>query len=135
MEPIMEMLKNRPVQIPGASVVVIPIGESVSEVLRTAAMLRASGIRTSIDTSRRKLKKSLAAASSKGIRYVILIGENEERIGKIRLKDMIQKTELVLTIQEAISILSDHVPNLGLSATIPEEVKGNTYKEWSEDWK
>ncbi|MFD0715669.1 histidine--tRNA ligase [Paenibacillus sp. GCM10027626] len=107
MESIMEMLENRPVQTPGALVVVIPIGQTVTEVLNTAAMLRASGIRTSIDTSKRKLKKSLATASSKGIRYVILIGEDEKSVGKVRLKDMIETTEVELTIQEAIGIISE----------------------------
>jgi histidyl-tRNA synthetase len=110
MESIMEMLENRPVQIPGALVVVIPIGETVTEVLKSAAILRASGIRTSIETSKRKLKKSLATASSKGIRYVMLIGESEVSLGKVRLKDMIEMTETVLTIQDAISIISSARP-------------------------
>lgn len=106
MESIMEMLKNRPVQLPSALVVVIPIGETVPEVLKTAAKLRTNGFRTSIDISGRKLRKSLATASSKKIRYVILIGENEEKLGKLRLKDMDEQKELVLSIQEVIDLIS-----------------------------
>ncbi|MBP1994893.1 histidine--tRNA ligase [Paenibacillus eucommiae] len=103
MESIMEMLENRPVQTPIAAVVIIPIGATIASALAAAANLRANGIRTSLDTGRRKLKKSLTQASSKGIRYVILIGENEESLGKVRLKDMDEQTELVLTLQEVIS--------------------------------
>lgn len=106
MESIMAMLESRLVQIPSALVVVIPIGDTVSEVLRTAAKLRASGFRTSIDTSGRKLRKSLATASSKGIRYVILIGENEEKLGKLRLKDMDEQMEFEMSIQEVIELIS-----------------------------
>ncbi|MDR6880469.1 histidine--tRNA ligase [Bacillus sp. 3255] len=109
MESIMEMLKNRPVQLPVPLVLVIPIGETVPEVLKTAAKLRANGLRTSIDTSGRKLRKSLAAASSKGIRYVILIGENEEKLGKLCLKDMDEQKEILLSIQEVIDLISSSI--------------------------
>lgn len=110
MESIIEMLENRSVQQQGALVTVIPIGNTIAEALKLAAKLRTSGIRTSVDTSKRKLKKSLATASSKGIRYVMLIGEHEESLGKVRLKDMIEMTEMVLTIQEAISVISSSRP-------------------------
>lgn len=105
MESIMELLKNRPAEAPGALACVIPIGDTVAEVLHAAALLRKDSIRTRIDTSGRKLKKSLAAASAQGIRYVILIGENEAALGNVLLKDMDDKTELVLTIQESINII------------------------------
>ncbi|WNQ14329.1 histidine--tRNA ligase [Paenibacillus aurantius] len=106
MESIMEMLKDRPVSVPVASAVIIPIGETVTECLRIAAALRSNGIRTRLDTTKRKLKKSLATASSDGIRYVLLLGEEEENLGKVRLKDMDKMTEMVVTLQEAISLIS-----------------------------
>lgn len=102
----MEMLENRFIQLPSASAVVIPIGDTVAEVLQIAAELRASGIRTSIDTSRRKLGKALATLSSRGIRYVLLIGENEQAAGKVTLKDMAEKQEWFVCKEEAIHIIS-----------------------------
>ncbi|TYP78945.1 ATP phosphoribosyltransferase regulatory subunit [Paenibacillus methanolicus] len=110
MESIMEMLENRPVQPQGALVTVVPIGETVTEVLKAAATLRASGICTSTATSKRKLKKTLATASAKGIRYVMLIGEDEAILGKVRLKDMIEMTEMELDIEEAIHVISSTKP-------------------------
>lgn len=106
MESIMEMLRSRRIQIPDASVVVIPIGNNVTDALNTAAALRAGGIRTRIDTSGRKLKKALAAASSKGIRFIVLIGEEERSAGKVLLKDMNEGTQRQLTVQEAVSFIS-----------------------------
>ncbi|KRE92196.1 histidine--tRNA ligase [Paenibacillus sp. Soil766] len=116
MESIMAMLESRPAQISSALVVVIPIGETVTEVLKTAAKLRASGFRTKTDTSGRKLRKSLATASSNGIRYVILIGENEEKLGKLRLKDMDEQKELVLSIQEVIDLISTTITSVGYNS-------------------
>lgn len=105
MEAIMAMLETRPIQIQGALVTVIPIGDTVAEALQSVAMLRSCGIRANTDTSGRKLKKSLAAASSKGTRYVMLIGEQEASQGKVKLKDMSEMTETELSLQEAISII------------------------------
>ncbi|MFD0617053.1 histidine--tRNA ligase [Paenibacillus sp. GCM10027629] len=102
MESIMEMLKNRANPLPVASVLVIPIGDTASEALSIAAELRANGIRTRTDFTKRKLKKSLASASSQGIRYVILIGEDEARARKVCLKDMNEMTESVVTAEEAL---------------------------------
>ncbi|MBP1963365.1 histidine--tRNA ligase [Paenibacillus aceris] len=103
MESIMEMLKSRPIQLPQPLVVVISIGETSADVLKAAAILRSNGIRTSIETSKRKLKKSLATAASNGIPYVILIGEDEAKDGLLRLKDMKEKNEKVVTVQEAVN--------------------------------
>lgn len=101
MESIMEMISNRSnQQIQCPSVVVIPIGDTLAEALKVSAELRNSGIRTRIDTSKRKLKKSLASASSKGIANVILIGENEAAAGNLRIKDMNEMIETVASLKE-----------------------------------
>ncbi|MDQ0111245.1 histidine--tRNA ligase [Paenibacillus harenae] len=108
MESIMEMISNRSIQqIQKPSVVVIPIGDNtiIAEALKVSAELRNSGIRTRIDTGKRKLKKSLASASSKSIAYVILIGENEAAAGNLRLKDMNKMTETVVSLNEAKILL------------------------------
>ncbi|BFH66876.1 MAG: histidine--tRNA ligase [Paenibacillus dendritiformis] len=102
MESIMALVARRPAERTRASAVVIPIGDTLAQALRTAAALRANGIRTSLDTSGRKLRKSLASAASQRIRFVLLIGESEAAIGAIRLKDMAEQTEAVITVEEAI---------------------------------
>ncbi|WP_042159675.1 histidine--tRNA ligase [Paenibacillus gorillae] len=106
MESIMEMLKERPIPLPIPLAVVIPIGDMMTEALKAAAILRAGGIRTSIEMSKRKLKKALASAASKGIRYVVLIGNEEAEAGMLRLKDMSEMTEAMLSVQDAIAVIS-----------------------------
>lgn len=106
MEAIVEMIKGRPISIPQALALVIPIGsETKKNALLAAAGLRAAGIRTSLATGTRKLKRSLTSASEKGIRYVILIGDDEVSANKVRLKDMLLSTESVLDLQEAVDTI------------------------------
>jgi histidyl-tRNA synthetase len=107
MESIMALLENRYIETAAASVVVVPLGVTASEVLQTASALRANGIRTKLDTSGRKLTNKLASVSSSGIRYVLLLGESEWKAGKVRLKDMVERTELEVSIDEAIYWISD----------------------------
>ncbi|MCC2686088.1 MAG: hisS [Paenibacillaceae bacterium] len=98
----MEMLKDRPVERPQPGVFVIPIGDTMPNALGAADSLRAAGIRTGVDMTKRKLKKSLAAVAARGIRFAILVGNDEAAAGKVRLKDMDGKTEAVLSIEEVI---------------------------------
>ncbi|OKP84970.1 histidine--tRNA ligase [Paenibacillus sp. P3E] len=107
MESIMALLGERPIREEASGVLVIPIGEVMPQALTAAAALRAAGIHTAVDTGKRKLKKTLAAANTKGIRYVILIGESEAADGKLRLKDMSQQSEELVTVEAAIAQIAE----------------------------
>lgn len=107
MESIMALLGERPIREKTSGVLVIPIGEVMPQALTAAAALRAAGIRTAVDTGKRKLKKTLAAANTKGTRYVILIGESEAADGKLRLKDMSQQSEELVTVEAAIARIAE----------------------------
>ncbi|REE67582.1 histidyl-tRNA synthetase [Paenibacillus taihuensis] len=110
MESLMELISSRDnLQLQSPSVVVLPIGDTISEALKVAAELRNAGIRTRVDTTKRKLKKSLASASAKGIAYVILIGESEAQAGKLRLKDMNEMSETVVEVEEALYLLQNRM--------------------------
>ncbi|CAG7636478.1 histidine--tRNA ligase [Paenibacillus allorhizosphaerae] len=104
-ESIMELLKERGVAIADDAVVIMPIGNATEASLLAASTLRTAGIRTRIDWSGRKLKKLLAAASSKGVRFVILIGDEEAATGQVRLKDMAQSTERDMSAEEAADVI------------------------------
>ncbi|MBM7563096.1 histidine--tRNA ligase [Paenibacillus sacheonensis] len=105
MESIMELLGDRSRPAANPTAMIIPIGDTVGEVLRAASALRSQGIRIRVDMSKRKLRKSLASASSKGIRYVLLIGETEAAANNLLLKDMEEQTETVVGIDEAVALL------------------------------
>ncbi|MEK3876639.1 histidine--tRNA ligase [Paenibacillus sp. FSL M7-0420] len=104
MESIMALLGERREQAAAerSGVLIIPIGGYLPQALVAAASLRSAGIRTTVDTGTRKLKKTLATASAKGIRYVIMVGESEAAEGKLRLKDMELGSEQLVTTEEAV---------------------------------
>ncbi len=105
MEAIAALLETRPAVIHAASVAVVSIGDSAGEALQAAAELRRCGIRAALDTSGRKLAKTLAAASDKGVPFVLLVGEDERQRGNVRLKDMRDRSETEMPLEEAIHIL------------------------------
>lgn len=105
LEAIAALLESRPVAAPAASVAVVAVGDTAGDALRAAAELRRGGIRAALDTSGRKLAKTLAAASDKGIPFVLLVGEDERRRGTVRLKDMRDRSETGLTMEEALHVL------------------------------
>ena len=59
-----------------------------NESVALAMGLRRAGLRVSLETVRRKMKKSLDYANKEGIPYVIILGENEAQSGRITVKDM-----------------------------------------------
>lgn len=107
MESIMALLGERPADTADRSgVLIVPIGGYMAQALAAAASLRSAGIRTTVDSGLRKLKKTLATASAKGIRYVIMIGESEAAELKLRLKDMELGSEELVTAVEAVQLIS-----------------------------
>jgi histidyl-tRNA synthetase len=69
--------------------------EAVWEVARAA---REAGWRVRTDFDKRRLSDSLGYASEEEIPYVIIAGEDELRGGQVRVRDMLRRTEELLTI-------------------------------------
>ena len=74
------------------------------EGLKLAMMLRRSGFHVETEVMGRKLKSQLSYASNKGMDYVIILGRSELREGKVRLRNMANREEIVVPI--------DQLPNL-----------------------
>ncbi len=71
--------------------------------LTLARQVRQAGINTETflgrDTS---LKNQIIYAVKQGIAFVIILGEDEEAIGRIKLKDMVSRQEFLYSLDEAI---------------------------------
>ncbi|WP_337101320.1 histidine--tRNA ligase [Paenibacillus sp. YIM B09110] len=105
MEPIMAILTDRGSIEASPPILLLPIGDTLSYALETAAALRQAGFRVRVDGSGRKLRKALASAAASGIRYVLLLGENEKSTGSATLKDLGAMTETQKTLAEVIASL------------------------------
>lgn len=102
LEPIMEIVRERPAPHEAAPVVVVPIGGMIAEAMRVAEAIRACGIRTRLSPAGRKVGKALASAALAGARFAVLIGEDEANSGSVVLKDMNARTEELLAVAKAI---------------------------------
>ena len=83
---------------------IIPI-KTMNEPLKLLKILRDSKINTDIDLSQKGVSKNLDYADKYGIPYVILIGENEIKAGKFKLRDMKTGQEDMLSEKEIIEKL------------------------------
>lgn len=72
---------------------------------KIALTLRRNGISVDFDLKKRTLKKQLEYVDSTGIPYAILVGQKEIEKGVVRLRDMAQRVERELSLQEATDII------------------------------
>jgi histidyl-tRNA synthetase len=78
-------------------VYIIPMGTEV-ESLKVITRLRRQGISADIEMDKRKLRKSLEYANKQGIPFVIVIGEDEIKSGKVKIKNMESGSEKEIDI-------------------------------------
>ncbi len=98
---IFELLKNREEFKDSAPVdiYVIPMGTNI-ESLKLANDIRNLGIKVDLEMNNKKLKKSLDFCNKENIPYVIIIGEDEITNNSFKLKDMINKEEYIINMDE-----------------------------------
>lgn len=87
-------------------VMVLPMDESVVDYcLEIAQTLRKEQIRTEVYLNDRKFKNKLNYANKLEVPYVIVIGEDEIKQGKVALKDMFNHSQEMLSVKEIVSKL------------------------------
>ena len=85
-------------------VFVIPI-KTEKQSIKIAEELRRAGIKTEMDILNRGISKNLAYANSLNIPFVIIIGEQELKQNKVKLRDMKSGKEELLSINEVVKKL------------------------------
>ncbi len=89
-----------------AKVFVIPI-KNLGEAMKIAEKLREKGVNTDIDLMGRNVGKNLEYASSMGIPYAIFAGEQELKQGKVKLRNMTNGEEKVVTVEESAKLIAN----------------------------
>jgi histidyl-tRNA synthetase len=72
-----------------------------------AQQLRQAGMETDFDYDGRSLKSQMRRADKLGVRYVIILGEEEIAKGEIQVRDMKEKTQTVLPLSSAAQALRE----------------------------
>lgn len=88
-------LTNQQIQKTVTQVYVIPLGTQ-KESLEIAQKIRDQGIRADIDLSSRGISKNLQYANALNIPFTIIIGEDELKQNKIKLRNMITGAEKMI---------------------------------------
>jgi histidyl-tRNA synthetase len=82
----------QPPAIPAPQVLVAYQGETAKmEAVRLAMQLRAGGVRTVMTFDARSLKAQLKQASREGVRYALILGEQEMAAHQVGVKSMMEK--------------------------------------------
>ena len=89
-------------------VYVIPVGDTLREVQGISKIMREEGVNVAVDTTGRKLEKQLKSADKNSVRYVMFVGENELTDERFRLKDMDTGEENEVSLERAISLVTDY---------------------------
>jgi len=88
-----------------ARVYVATVGNVLDYLLYVANALRAAGVNTDINVTKRNIAKQLEYANAMRFRYVAIIGEREQSSNKLKLRDMVSGNEELLDIDEAIKVI------------------------------
>ncbi|MBI2662088.1 histidine--tRNA ligase [Candidatus Woesearchaeota archaeon] len=106
LEPIMDTLKSmkKATTKTASKVYVLPIG-TITESLKIVQQLREKDIAADFCLGKKGVSKNLDYASTLGIPYVMIIGDNELAKKKVLLRDMNDGTEQLLTLNDAIKKL------------------------------
>ncbi|MBO6159276.1 MAG: histidine--tRNA ligase [Firmicutes bacterium] len=85
------------------STLVIPMSDAqMPAALQAAAAFRDAGIRTDIYPLVKGMKQKMKYASRIGVPFIVLIGEEEAKEGKVALKNMETSDQQVVSLEEAV---------------------------------
>ncbi len=96
--------KTKAMQKSVTKVYIIPIG-AFNDSLKIAEELRNENVKVDIDLTGKGPSKNLQYANSLGIPYVLFIGEDELKQGKVKLKDMNSGKEQLMGADELVLFL------------------------------
>lgn len=87
-----------------SDLLIIPLTDDMSKVVKLANNLRRRNIKTEIYLENKPMKKILNYANKVGVKYVLLIGENEIKDKKFSLKNMENGDQKMFSEKEIISL-------------------------------
>ena len=87
---------------------VVLAGDVLQQSQKVVSELREQGVNVAVDLSGRKLDKQLATAAKKGIRYALIIGEQELEDQQFTLRDLKNGSEEKHSLARIASIIQDY---------------------------
>jgi histidyl-tRNA synthetase len=110
-ERIILNLKKQNIKIPagsGLKVLVTNVGEGTrEEAMRLTSRLRQAGINTAATFGGKSLKAQMRQANALGVRFTVIIGEDEIKSGTVTLRDMTDSSQNAVPVEELVDIIKN----------------------------
>ncbi len=91
---------------PGVEVVALNLGTTTfPEVLRVTAELRGAGVNVDVYYDEAKMEKQFKYAESKGAKWAVIIGEEEQKSGTVKLKNLQTREQMEVQESELLRII------------------------------
>lgn len=100
-----EAEKADPFTVPGITVFVANVGAEGSEILKVLQDIRHAGISADTDFLGRSLKSQMKHANRLGAGFVVIIGGEEHKGGKVVLRDLGASEQWVVGLDEVVSMI------------------------------
>lgn len=85
-----------------ADVAIIPLGETLNECLKLSETLKQNQVKTDLYYFDKGFKQKMNIANRQGMKYVLIVGENEVASKKYALKNMESGEQELLTVEEIV---------------------------------
>ena len=101
-------------QLPTApcDALVLPMGD-VAPAITLAEQLRGGGLRVQLYGEQKKFKQKMAYADKLGVKFAVLLGEDEIAAGKCSVKNMVSGEQVTVTPDEAAALILQSMENNG----------------------
>jgi len=94
--------------LPGLKVLITNVGEEArDESVKLAALLRREGISAASTVGGKSLKAQLRQANSLGVRYAVIIGEDEIKTGTVTVRDMTDSSQKTIPAGDLPALLKN----------------------------
>ncbi len=91
---------------------VLPMGD-IGPAVALAETLRSQGLRVQLYGEQKKFKQKMAYADKLGVKFAVLLGEDEIAAGKCSVKNMVTGEQVTVTPQEASALILQSMVNNG----------------------
>ena len=91
---------------------VLPMGD-IAPAVALAEKLRSTGLRIQLYGEQKKFKQKMAYADKLGVKFAVLLGEDEIAAGKCSVKNMVTGEQVTVTPEEAAALILQSLSNNG----------------------
>ena len=98
-------IKKKKVRKSVVDVYVVPVGVDVKDVWPILKELRENGVSCDVNFKAKGVTKALKFANAYEVPYVVVVGENELKKGKVTLKNMDEGSEKLVSLKQVVKLV------------------------------